>query len=102
MIDFKDHKSDLTLSGSDGAVVVRNDKIEVYVPTIDDEIVPGNDDPLNTVNTIAFLMYALDRSDWFLEFVQEVEGAYEDYRDEMQKDKVEKLGLRVIDGGKDT
>jgi hypothetical protein len=47
-------------------------------------------------------MYALDRSDWFLEFVQEVEGAYEDYRDEMQKNKVEKLGLRVIDGGKDT
>ena len=32
----------------------------------------------------------------------EIEGAYEDYRDEMQKDKAKLLGLRVIDGGKDT
>ena len=102
MIDFKDHKSDLALSGSDGAIVVRSDRVEVYVPTIDDDVIPENDDPLNTVNTIAFLMYALDRSDWFLEFASEIEGAYEDYRDEMQKDKAKLLGLRVIDGGKDT
>ena len=102
MIDFKDHESNLTLSGSDGAVVVRNDKIEVYVPAMDDEIMPGNDDPLNTVNTIAFLMYALDRSDWFLDFVKEVEGAYEDYKHDEKKEKVKKLGLRVIDGGKET
>ena len=101
MIDINLHSSELALSGSDGAIVVRPEKIEVFVPSMDDEPPEdGSTDPLNTVNTIAFLMYALDRPDWFQEFADEIEGAYEEYKEEIQKDKVKTLGLTVIDGGK--
>ena len=103
MIDINLSSSNLTLSGSDGAMVIRPNKVEVYVPDIDDE--PPEDDstdPLNTVNTIAFLMYALDRSDWFAEFASEIEDAYKDYHDEMQKEKAQTMGLKLIKGGKDS
>ena len=103
MIEINASVSNLVLSGTDGALVVRPDRVEVYVPALDEE--PPEDgslDPFNAVNTIAFLMYALDRQDWFGEFASEVEGAYEEYAEEAQKEKIESIGLRVIDGGKDS
>ena len=103
MIELNSSVSNLVLSGTDGALVVRPNRVEVYVPSLDDEPPEdGSVDPLNTVNTIAFLMYALDREDWFGEFTEEVEGAYESYREETQKDKIDTIGLRVIEGGKDS
>jgi len=102
VIELNSSVSNLFLSGTDGALVVRSERVEVYVPSMDDEPPEdGSFDPLNTVNTIAFLMYALDRTDWFDEFALEVEGAYEDYMEETQKEKIETMGLKVIDGGKD-
>ena len=71
MIEINASVSNLVLSGTDGALVVRPDRIEVYVPALDEE--PPEDgslDPFNAVNTIAFLMYALDRQDWCGELLQ--------------------------------
>jgi len=103
MIELNSSTNNLILSGADGALVVRQNRVEVYVPTLDDEPPEdGSIDPLNIVNTIAFLMYALDRQDWFEEFASEVEGAYESYVEETQKEKIETIGLRVIEGGKDS
>ena len=103
MIELNSSVNNLVLSGTDGALVVRPDRVEVYVPSLDDEPPEdGSIDPLNTVNTIAFLMYALDRQDWFGEFAAEVEGAYDSYVEETKKEKIETIGLRVIEGGKES
>ena len=98
MTSKNDRPANITLGTEDGAIVVRREGMEFFVPPLEGVTETQDEEFVHVVNMLSFLMYACDREDWLAEFLLDAERMMDEAEEE------EKLAsrpkLRVIKGGK--